>query len=743
MKVAKRVTQVIVGMFPALAVLYLMTPVTLPQSQESTERISLVSEAVIIDLVVRDSKGRLVTDLSPGEFRVFENEKEQVVQSVRFIDGSKSGKSSNRGRGRDAAAASGASNPQQSNLISLVFDRLDNESRRFARQTGEDLLKSDLPSNTYIGVFSSEKGLRPLSPFTQDFNRVREAIEVATSGSFDEIAERSRQLYGEVSAEDDESGRSFREKVTAAVQSGSPEQMQTLIERSLLQHLIENSGSVETEFPGLTAVEALDALVSGQKDIRGRKSVVYLSEGMYIPERFSYRFRNTISTANLANVSIYTIDARGLTSQSQSSGGAAALGRAASLSQSQIQGGFATRTADAASGRAASQSGDRGRGPVGPEEMRSLETAEDSIRMNVQETLDDLSRSTGGFLTANTNDTSRAMERISDELRVYYEIAYLPEADYTDAEYRKIRIEVDREGTTVQARDGYYPFPPSADGPAQGYEVPLMAALSRGDLPRDFPLYAKAFRFDEEDGKREEIVAVSVPFDAIQFELDEASQRYKGHFSILALVKDEANETVVKFSREYPLDGPLSELEQLKQGQLLFQRSFEAAPGRYHVEFAAHDHLSRKSSTRRQVLMVTSPRPGIDVSSLVVVGELEELSELERLISSPLKYGDLRIVPHLGPDIPAQEAGEIGVYCRVYADESASETADLTVAVFKNGEALFKGTPELVPQSNPSKLAALFAIPTKDLEPGLYQVKVWAEQGERLAVESTVFSLKQ
>ena len=46
----------------------------------------------------------------------------------------------------------------------------------------------------------------------------------------------------------------------------------------------------------------------------------------------------------------------------------------------------------------------------------AADKAEDSLRGNVQGTLDDLSTSTGGFLVANTNDLGAKMQNVAKSL---------------------------------------------------------------------------------------------------------------------------------------------------------------------------------------------------------------------------------------------------------------------------------------------------------------------------------------
>jgi VWFA-related protein len=701
--------------------------------QDFPDEYKTVSAAVILDAVVRDRKGRLITDLTTNDLRIFENGREQEVRSVRLVDS---------GEKRRPSGPPGATGPdsvlQKFHLISLVFDNLSIDSRRYARQATEDLLKSKLPLNTYIGVFAIDKGLRAVSPFTTDLEKVMKATELATSGSFEQVRIRSRELYKELLS-----------RVTGIPAIGTGEDPQQAIEISLMTRIFENAQAIETELQGQETVEGLRALVSAQKEPPGRKTVLFFSEGIYIPDKLSYLFRLLISEANRSNASIYSVDARGLTSQAQSQPGAQALGRSAALSQSQVQsGGLGGQTASRAAGQALARSDDRGQAPVGAEEMRSLETAADSVRMNVQEALDDLSSKTGGFLTANTNDPSRSLKRLTDELQQYYEIVYASDADPADEGYRQIRVEVNRDGASVQARDGYFPFSsPLGSAPDQAdsiwaYETPLIDGLKSTAPRHDFPLKSRSFHLGSREGEVTEVVAASVPFEALDFQIDSAARRYAAHLSVLALVRGEDGAVVAKLSQDYPIEGQLDGLEAIKGGEVMFVRSFKAHPGRYHLEVAAYDHQSEKTATKRQVLVIEQPVANVQLSSLILVKSLEPLSDLEKVLDLPLQNSGHRIIPYAGAELEIPPGGEFGVYCQVYP-QAGGAVPGLTIAIFKDGQPLFKGVPDLVGSPGSGQLAALFSIPTEGLAPGTYQLKAWAQQGELVDTQSTVFTLKR
>jgi VWFA-related protein len=721
--------------------------VAVSQTERPTEHIRLKSEAVILDAVVHDNKGRLIKDLTADDFRVFENGVEQEVRSVRLVDGSQPASTLDVARDYDALDPGFTSPTENVHLIALLFDSLDIESRRYAREAAEDLLETDLPHNTFIGVFAIEKGLRALSPYTTDFDRVREAVALATSGRFGELHARSKELHEQALRATQSMGNLYPEGSTLAdkLQSGpaadSNENTRRVVESYLLLDILDRAPSLETELHGLTVLEGMKALVSAHRGMPGRKTVLFYSEGLYLQERYVYLFRNLISEANLANVSIYAVDARGLTSQGQTRAGAAALGRASALSREQVQSAAVGGQAAGGGGPTGAQLQNRSAGGVSAEQVRALETAEDSIRMNVQEALEDLSRSTGGFVTANTNDAQSAMKRLSADIQQYYEIVYIPEADPSDPRYRKIQIEIDRDSASVQTRDGYFPLPRSADGPSKGYEVPLLASLKGPDLPRDFPLTSRAFHFAPKTDKVEEVLIAAVPFESLELEVDESTQLYSAHLSILALVKDKDGSVVFKKSQDYPLQGSLADLEVSQKSDVVFMGGLRLPPGRYHLEVAAYDHLSRKTSTKRQVLVVTQPTEGVSMSSLLLIGGVEPLSGTEQLLYSPLKHGDHRVMPKLDKTIDLSAEAEIAFYCTVYPSEEIAAGPELTVGMYKDGQLVFRGSPELVDADREGQLAGMFAIPTEGLTPGTYQLRAWARQGETVATESVVFTV--
>src|SRR5262249_10134919 len=143
---------------------------------------------------------------------------------------------------------------------------------------------------------------------------------------------------------------------------------------------------------------ALDDLltdVSGQgtTPASGRKTMIYLSEGIQVTSNVKPHLDALLVISNRSKVWIYPSDARGLLSAREGLAGSTDLAGAATQSQRQMA--------------------SRGTGPVSRADVMIGEQAEEAIRKNVQNTLAELAENTGGFLIANTNDLRIGMRKVA------------------------------------------------------------------------------------------------------------------------------------------------------------------------------------------------------------------------------------------------------------------------------------------------------------------------------------------
>ena len=80
--------------------------------------------------------------------------------------------------------------------------------------------------------------------------------------------------------------------------------------------MLQSFEALERDQQGFATSNGLLAVVNGLQRVPGRKTVVFFSEGMAIPDRVLPQFQAVIAEANRANVAVYTMDAAGLRTQS-------------------------------------------------------------------------------------------------------------------------------------------------------------------------------------------------------------------------------------------------------------------------------------------------------------------------------------------------------------------------------------------------------------------------------------------
>jgi VWFA-related protein len=81
-----------------------------------------------------------------------------------------------------------------------------------------------------------------------------------------------------------------------------------------------------------------------------------------------------------------------------------------------------------------------------------------SLGMKAYQKLREIAAASGGrvFEAGLDDDRANLYQRVADDLRSVYSIAYYPENQDFGGEFRQVEIQVDRLGASVRARDGYY-----------------------------------------------------------------------------------------------------------------------------------------------------------------------------------------------------------------------------------------------------------------------------------------------
>jgi VWFA-related protein len=667
-----------------LLALLVSTLAAAQQPHPSTSKQPLVSgaTAVVVDVVVRDNRGNPVTDLRKEEFELIEDGVLQEIGDFTVVAGAGAARLPAAGVAATGGAGRAGAPPS---FTAIVFNRLSPEARSLAYEGARACLET-LQDGDVIGVFATDRSLMIIHPYTTDKASVRKALDAAGGRS----AWSSPQVYSLL----DQPGPPGPPPAGAAVDS--PAALAAAIQKGT-----EAAWKALDElYEGYSTTDALLAIASALSVLPGRKSVVFFSEGIPVPDPVLHHFTNAIAATNRANVSVYTIDAAGLRASSQQSetAGRVSVGGSAGV-------------------------GDALRSPT--------------------EMLSRLARDTGGVFVENTNDLRGAFRRVDADRRYYYLLTYTPKNANFDGKWRSINVKVPGRRLDIRARTGYL----ATKGPGLlpfltllEYEAPALDALARSPAPADIPLRAAAFVFPGAGQARLAILAAT-DAAALRFDADTATGRFRTDFTILARILNDRGEVVRKASQPYRLSGEATQLEQAKRGEVLFFRQPSLEPGSYTLEVALHDALAGHSSVHRSSVVVPDTKAApLQVSSLVLVRHAERVKPEERDRDNPLYTGDVLVYPNLGE--PIENSREKAATFFVVATAPPDSMPKAVLEVLLEGRAIAKAPLAFPAIGSAGRAEHVFQLPLEQLAAGRYTVRLTVAHGDAREVREAVMTTR-
>jgi VWFA-related protein len=687
-----------------------VAPFALPQQQQP---IKTNVDEVLLDMIVRDKKGKPITDLKPEDITVSDNGAKQNLLSFRLV------------RGSDAVSATGATTPldplRQIRLVTLAFEQISApDQRKLARSAALDLVKGEQGTNVYYSVVVIDTRLLVLQQFTKDHAALTKAIERATEGlAAPRISSESDAITAELKRQ---VGTAPNGDVLAAAGDAASQPVtngDTAIQAklaSVMLTMLRMDNQAQAQSTRLS-VFALKSLVDGLKQIPGRKSVMYFTSGMVLPTELDTPFRNLMSSANRENVTFYTVDVRGVSTSSQN---AAAM--------SQMNAGAKSSNATTA--------GDNSR--VTPDQMTAADTYEVAGRSNVDLALRDLAESTGGFLIGDSNDLRQPLRHVNEEISAYYEVAYNPGIENYDGSFRKLSVSANRKDLVIHARNGYFALP--AEARAAGiapFEMPLLKTLSDGKLSSDVKYRAGAVLLQPKKGATGVAVLLEVPLHELE------AKTYPGamdvHCSMAALVKDSRGDVVQKITRDRSLKVTA---DQHKMGNLLDKTVIELAPGKYTLESAVEDRETSKTGMQRVEFTVPAGGSGVGISSLLPMRSYTPNAK-DVAPDEPFLFQGGTVTPTMDIAIKKVPNSALRLFFTVYQDAAISGKPAVEIEFIQNGKTLTKVPMELPPADAQGRIPYLMTIPAEAIPAGTYDIKATARQGSTSAVSSTSIRFEQ
>jgi VWFA-related protein len=696
-----------------------------PQAPDVVIRSS--AREVLLDLVVRDAHGKLVTNLKPEDVAVYEDGVRQDVRSFRLVSGSEVRAEDEReaaeakaaGTRTDAASPTAPAplprlNPLRTvNVVCLILNDITSSennltgtdlvapTRAFAFKAAAKFIDNELRPNTFIGIFTLDStGLRPTYPFSNDRERLLKAAQLAAANQLPPITVGSAAILN---------GLSLSMGVNVIGDAGSA-----------TDPLGSRNAMRSAAIAGLREVDALKELVRQLRSLPFQKTVLLLSNGLTRPPDQLESWDALIHAATDGGVTFYAIDVHALDPfYDPTTVSSATLNYAASLSAQQ------GRTSQEGLIPPPGQIGN-----LGPPTLttRTMELAhqDDYIRFavssaNPQEALRELAERTGGFLIANTNNVDHLLSRVMEEVDTHYEIAYPPKAERDDGRFRKIEVKLARAGLRVETRNGYFAVPDTGRA-LTPEEMAGLRALDAQPRPHAFEFLSRAYRFRDTGGHAQYAIAFEMPIANLTATAEERTHRHRVHTSLLALVKDTEGVIVRQVSKDVPSEVSDDQFERVRGEFMTYQKTVDMPPGHYTVETAVVDHEGNRASTGTFEIDNRQQR-GVGLSDLAVVRKLENLTTPADP-ADPFEYTGKRVLPFVTNEFPP--GMRPFVFFMIYAEAENVARPVLRVRLLKGGRTIATLKPDVAAPDASGGIPMLLELTDK---PGTYEVRATVSQG--------------
>jgi len=535
------------------------------------------SDLVLTNVVVRDVKtGEPVLGLKQSDFTILENGKAEKIASFDFesVDMAKPlNEATISGLAASARNASGVAGvrPEElrnHRLIVFFFDLTSMQPEDLDRSVtaAKDFLDKKLQPADLVALVSLDTGLKVDQDFTSD----------------------KQLLIGKIGMYNGTEGSAFAQGATANSNQGE-----------------DASGYTpdESEYNDINTDRELYALRSIAKSLEGinqKKSLLYFSGGLSrdgIENQAS--LRAAVNAAVRANLSIYSLDTRGLQA-------IAPVGDASTASL-------------------------RGTGGFNGGAIQNNFNA----NFASQETLTTLSSDTGGKAFLDSNDFAPAFAQIQKDSSAYYVIGFHPSNPARDGKYRKLQVKVNRPGMKLEYRAGYYAPADFKHSGKEDRERELQEQLA-SDLPAtDVAMYLEAYYFRLDEGRFYVPVSLIVPGSQVPFV--KGGDRDKATLDVAGEVIDEAKRPIGNVRETVKL--AVGEDQQVRQKNIQYSTSFNLPPGKYHLKFVVRENQSgHMGSFETDIVLPDMRKMPLKLSSIVLASMRAPSKASNPMVQSGQQY---------------------------------------------------------------------------------------------------------
>jgi VWFA-related protein len=665
-------------------------------------------DLVQVDAVVVDSHDNPVTDLQAEDFRIFQDGKEQKITAFSFI------RTQNPRRPNEAEtkpAIRSKNEPpiplppitplkraQMRRIIALFVDdlALSIDSTIRIRQSLRKWVDTEMQPDDLVAVIRAAVGISALQQFTGDKRALYAAIDRVQFNSLGSRVGTS----------------SFAPLNSLGKEPGAVNRAKFLAESGRLS--------------AMASMNTMRYVVSGLKDLPGRKSLIVFSESM--PTDFGiFRAeptvekcaRDLIESANRATVVIHIIDPRGV----------------------------------AYTGLTAEDDVDY----MSAEAMAATDASRHTMLVASQNNMVRITKETGGLFINYTNDIAAGLKTAVDDGNGYYLIGYQPNASTVEEmekakpKLHAIRVKVKRPGLHVRSRSRFFSFPSQEEkSKPSSQREQIEQALASPFTDETVPVRLTPLFFQAQEGKS--AISALLHFDASKLTFSTIKDDWReASVDIVAATLDADGRQVDFAYKRGTVQARGRTFENMLKSGVAFLMPFPVKnPGAFIMRVVMYDNKSGQLGSATQFVAIPDlSKKQLALSGIVLAAEAlkpQAFSLQEGVIAYENANGTAA-VRVFGP-------GEtIAWACQIFnakTDTSGKSQLKVQARLFHEGREVIPKKPlatAIESQDNALPIKATGQMQLKQLMPGRYVLQMivfdaLANKDHQMAVQSMDFEVQ-
>ena len=561
------------------------------------------TELVVMDVSVTDARGIPVKGLEASDFTLMESGK---LQAIKVFES----------HGSQAGGPGAAENPLPTGTFTnrvaaapdaplsiFLFDLLNTptQDQAYARQQMLQFLRG-MPRGKHLAVFVLGTHFEIVQGFTDDAEGLVKTAEKV-------MREASPMLTTQAQLQQDRGSRAEADRdamptvpsnapASAGAAIGAAEQQAENIFESQHAATAAATEAVRAHQRIAMTLEALETIARSVSAYPGRKNLVWLSGSFEIrlrPSSNNYlsalarttqggapvsdlnnntRYDDAIRavTTVLANsrIAVYPIDVRGL----QTGGVDISVGSGQSVNMVD---------------------------PENPNAFNQLLSDQSTLRSDERSSMIDLADQTGGHVFIN-NDVLGSIGRSLDEGSNYYTLAYTPEKNENDKNFRRVEIKLDRGSVKLAYRPGYYPTPPHDSVKQSGAHM-LAVAMQPG-LPQSTMLLLTARVLPPDATSKAVRIDYRIDLGGVNF-TDTADNQKRALLDCMAVALDGKGNIAGQVANTMDATLRPQEFQDLQRTGLPLHQELVLMPGTYDLRVGVLDRASQRIGTLYVPLVVS------------------------------------------------------------------------------------------------------------------------------------------